>query len=240
MKRRPQEHQEHVRDEGVEDEVEEEEEVDDEVDAELMDEDVKEERAGGHQAVVPGVVYISYIPPRMRVKHVRHFLSVFGEMGRVFLQPEGESDILGLHYNEGFLILIKKGERRVGLGNVFLPTGKWRRGGGYLHRFHWCHLTERLTYERMVHRQRFRQEISQAKRETNFFAANVDHSKAIARAANKQRKEGGTVLEKTWTFKQKSTEDENLAKAREKINRIEEKTKSSRKLLTQIFGKPAV
>lgn len=36
-----------------------------------------------------GVVYISRIPPGMRPTKVRHLMSGYGEVGRVYLQPEG-------------------------------------------------------------------------------------------------------------------------------------------------------
>ena len=38
-----------------------------------------------------GVVYISRIPPGMRPTKVRHLMSQYGEIGRVYLQPEGAS-----------------------------------------------------------------------------------------------------------------------------------------------------
>lgn len=38
---------------------------------------------------VPGIIYLGHIPPRFRPKHLRNLLSVFGEIGRIFLQPEG-------------------------------------------------------------------------------------------------------------------------------------------------------
>ena len=37
----------------------------------------------------PGVVYLSRIPPFMKPIKVRQLLSEYGEVGRVFLQPEG-------------------------------------------------------------------------------------------------------------------------------------------------------
>ena len=37
----------------------------------------------------PGIVYLSRIPPFMKPLKVRHLLSQHGEVGRVFLQPEG-------------------------------------------------------------------------------------------------------------------------------------------------------
>jgi len=36
-----------------------------------------------------GVVYLSRIPPGMRPTKVRHLMSAYGEVGRVFLQQEG-------------------------------------------------------------------------------------------------------------------------------------------------------
>ena len=36
-----------------------------------------------------GVIYISRIPPGMQPAKVRHLLSQYGEVGRVYLQPEG-------------------------------------------------------------------------------------------------------------------------------------------------------
>lgn len=41
-----------------------------------------------------GVIYISRIPPGMRPTKVRHLMSGYGEIGRVYLQQEGA--ILGL------------------------------------------------------------------------------------------------------------------------------------------------
>lgn len=36
-----------------------------------------------------GVIYISRIPPGMRPTKVRHIMSAYGEIGRVYLQQEG-------------------------------------------------------------------------------------------------------------------------------------------------------
>lgn len=56
----------------------------------------------------------------------------------------------------------------------------------YLPRFKWLHLSERLTYEKMVYQQRMRNEISQARREANYFGANLDKSEFNKK---KQKKE---------------------------------------------------
>lgn len=41
------------------------------------------------QKCVPGILYLGHIPPRLRPKHLRNMLSAYGEVGRIFLQPEG-------------------------------------------------------------------------------------------------------------------------------------------------------
>lgn len=40
---------------------------------------------------VPGIVYLSSIPTKMNVKLIKDYLSDFGEVDRIFLQPEGNN-----------------------------------------------------------------------------------------------------------------------------------------------------
>jgi len=42
-----------------------------------------------------GVIYISRIPPGMSPNKVRHLMSAYGEVGRVYLQQEGTYQIMG-------------------------------------------------------------------------------------------------------------------------------------------------
>lgn len=49
--------------------------------------------SGPGQKCVPGIIYLGHIPPRLRPKHLRNMLSSYGEVGRVFLQPEGEGQV---------------------------------------------------------------------------------------------------------------------------------------------------
>lgn len=51
------------------------------------------------------------------------------------------------------------------------------------------HLSERLAYERAVHKQRMNTEIAQAKRESNFFSQNVELNERLAK-----RKVKGNVV----------------------------------------------
>lgn len=42
----------------------------------------------------PGIVYFSRIPPYMSVKKVRQIFTHHGEIGRIFLQPDGNYPII--------------------------------------------------------------------------------------------------------------------------------------------------
>ncbi len=62
------------------------------LDLDINEEDEPEKPKG--KKCIPGIVYLGHIPPRMRPKHMRTMLSVYGEIGRIFLQPEGKSTVL--------------------------------------------------------------------------------------------------------------------------------------------------
>ena len=47
----------------------------------------------------------------------------------------------------------------------------------YLKGFRWTHLNERKAYEQETRKQRLRQEVALAKKETNFYMQNVENSK---------------------------------------------------------------
>lgn len=59
----------------------------------------------------------------------------------------------------------------------------------YLPRFKWVHLSERLTYERAVYRQKLQVEISQARKEANFFQENLDRGEKFKKKQKKMQKE---------------------------------------------------
>lgn len=52
-------------------------------------------------------------------------------------------------------------------------------------RFKWTHLKEQLTYEHKVEQQRMRAEISQAKRQANFFAEQVEKGEQLRKLEEK-------------------------------------------------------
>uniref|UniRef100_A0A8C3F7F6 Activator of basal transcription 1 n=1 Tax=Chrysemys picta bellii TaxID=8478 RepID=A0A8C3F7F6_CHRPI len=211
--------------------------------------------------IMPGIVYLGHIPPRFRPRHVRNLLSVHGEVGRIFLQPEErfvrqrkkKAGAKAKNYTEGWVEFRDKRVAKLVAASLHnTPMGTRRRSRfhydlwniKYLHRFRWPHLSERLAYERQVRQQRLRAEISQAKRETGFYLRSVETSQRFARRAAAAP---AGAEEKSWGFVQRPTEEEiqrrkagaggrrlrgQLAKARE----IQLKSQTSRSLLAKIFN----
>ena len=46
-----------------------------------------------------GIIYLSKVPTYMNVKKVRHIFQQFGDVGRIYLQPDGE------HHDHVFHVL---------------------------------------------------------------------------------------------------------------------------------------
>uniref|UniRef100_A0A3B3DG81 Activator of basal transcription 1 n=3 Tax=Oryzias melastigma TaxID=30732 RepID=A0A3B3DG81_ORYME len=213
---------------------------------------------------VPGIVYLGHIPPRLRPKHLRNMLSVYGEIGRVFLQPEDhqvrkrkkKSGLRRCDFTEGWVeFRDKRVAKRVAasLHNTPMGTRKRQRFSSdlwcikYLHRFQWTHLSERLAYEQTVLQQRLRTEVSQAKRETNFYLNNVEKSARMDDKGRKRRSQAEQVDTKLWEFTQHQTEEEIQKKKKkqkdsitqknqEKAQLIQQKSQSNVSLLCKIFS----
>nr|XP_056720457.1 activator of basal transcription 1 [Euleptes europaea] len=210
----------------------------------------------GAKKVLPGIIYLGHIPPRFRPRHVRNLLSGYGEVGRIFLQPEEpfirkkkkKAGSNAKNFTEGWVEFRDKRVAKLVAASLHnTPMGVRKRSRfhhdlwnmKYLHRFKWTHLSERLAYERQVRQQRMRAEVSQAKRETNFYLQNVEKSKRFSKRDSRGEQEA-----KSWGFVQRRTEEEiqtskggkllkrQLARAAE----IQEKSQSNRSLLAKIFN----
>jgi len=159
----------------------------------------------------PGVVYMSRLPPFMKPAKIRNIFSQYGEVGRLFLQPEDVS-------------VRKKRKKHGGSGRKLFTEG-WiefkdkciakavaqslnntpigGKKGGYYHddiwnikylpKFLWGHLSEKIAYEKATKEQRMRTEISQAKKEANFYLQNVEKGKAIDAMEARKRKRADQV-----------------------------------------------
>lgn len=257
------------REAGSEGDVETEEEENDGTQGEDEDKD-EDEKKSSKKKTTPGIVYLGHIPPRLRPKHMRNMLSCYGEIGRIFLQPEDHSirrkkkktGSKARSFTEGWVEFRDKRMAKMVAASLHnTPMGARKRNHfsddlwciKYLHRFHWCHLSERLAYEQTVRQQRMRTEISQAKRETNFYLANVEKSRNLDKLRKRRQGKGEAAEEKSWDFTQRRTEDEmrqgrlrrqavsqkGLKKAQDKARLIQEKAQSNVSLLAKIFNSTA-
>jgi len=195
-----------------------------EITQELMD---QKKRLGKYKESTPGVVYLSRIPTGMNVKILRQVLGEYGEIGRLFLQPNekasGKKKIRV--FTEGWVEFTKKRDAK----KVASILNNQRIGGKrrapwydevwnirYLSRFRWEHLNERLAYERATHQQRMRTEIAQVKRETNFYIQNVEHTAKMKLLEKKGKTSKEKEGDRDWSFDQKPSEAEILAGKRKK------------------------
>jgi ESF2/ABP1 family protein len=139
-----------------------------------------------------GVVYLSYVPQGMNVLIMRQLLSAYGDVGRVYLEPNKGTAKPGLKaqtangYLEGWVEFRRKRDaKRVASHLNGKPVGGRRRTAfhdslwsiRYLRRFKWNHLTEQMNYEKALRDQRLRFEMGRVKKETEFYMERVDELK---------------------------------------------------------------
>jgi ESF2/ABP1 family protein len=153
----------------------------------------KEKTAVKPKVSKPGIIYLSKIPPKMNVTHIREFFSQFGEIHRSFLQPDKTKTRKGKKnqtFTEGWIEFKKrKHAKRVAATLNNTPLGGKKKKQNYdflwnikyLPGLQWVHINERLAYERISRQQKMRAEISAAKRETSFFAKSVGLNKKLKR-----------------------------------------------------------
>ena len=144
-----------------------------------------------------GVIYISRIPPFMKPQKVRHLLSPYGSVGRIFLTPEDATVHsrrvkLGGNkkrsYVDGWVeFLHKKNAKLVADALNAQPIGG-RKGNWYhddvwnikyLKNFKWDDLTEQIASQNAATADKLRKEIAQTTKETNIFLENVEKARIL-------------------------------------------------------------
>ncbi|OUM69421.1 hypothetical protein PIROE2DRAFT_66822 [Piromyces sp. E2] len=144
-----------------------------------------------------GVVYLSKIPPFMKPIKIRHLLSRYAKIGRIYLAAEDDKIAhrrkkyggnRKRNYTEGWVEFLDKREAKLVVNhlNNHIIGGKkssWYHDDiwnmKYLHGFKWIHLTERIAYEKAVRNQKLKAEMAQASRESNVILRNVEKAKMI-------------------------------------------------------------
>lgn len=133
-----------------------------------------------------GIIYLSYIPEGLTVKILREIMSEFGQLGRIYLEPE-KNNKKHRTYIEGWIEFKKK---RVAkhvaktLNGTPLIYGRKRcKINGqiwsieYLHKFKWTNLIEKLAHDNALKEQRRKFEMSQAKKEYSFYQKMTEKSR---------------------------------------------------------------
>ncbi|KAH9938510.1 uncharacterized protein B0H18DRAFT_866552 [Fomitopsis serialis] len=157
-----------------------------------------------------GVVYISRIPPGMRPTKVRHIMTAYGEVGRVYLQQEvlctdpkraylrrKYTSTKKAHFTEGWVeFKDKRVARSVAEMLNAQPIGgkkgtRWRDDVWtmkYLPKFKWNMLTEQIAHEAAIHVAQLRVELSQSQREQREYLKNVELARVLGKRAERKRK----------------------------------------------------
>ncbi|MED6148215.1 hypothetical protein PIB30_048136 [Stylosanthes scabra] len=144
-----------------------------------------------------GVCYLSRIPPHMDHVKLRHILSQFGDIQRIFLAPEDSSAPVSTKrsrsardqaYSEGWVEFKNKSiaKRVANMLNGEQIGGKKRSSFyydlwniKYLSKFKWDDLTEELALKKAIREQKIALELSAAKRERDLYLSKVDKSRAL-------------------------------------------------------------
>jgi ESF2/ABP1 family protein len=179
-----------------------------------------------------GVIYISRIPPGMRPTKVRHLMSAYGDIGRVYLQQEDAkraylrrkyTSTKKPHYTEGWVeFKDKKVARSVAEMLNAQPIGgkkgtRWRDDiwtMKYLPRFKWNMLTEQVAHEAAVHAAKLRVELSQSKTEQQEYLKNVELARVLDKRVAKKREKGEEFELKTRKRPSDGEEDGRTRKKR--------------------------
>lgn len=153
-----------------------------------------------------GVVYLSRVPPFMQVAKLRHLLSQYGDVGRIYLRKEDSAitrrrekfkKVKGSQFTDGWVeFLNKKRAKKVALMLNAQKIGGKKRSKyyddlwnlKYLKGFKWKHLSEKIAYERTVRADRIRNELSEAKREARDYIETVEKANDIQKAQERKQK----------------------------------------------------
>ena len=160
-------------------------------------------------------MYLGRVPPGMKPLKVRHLLSRYGEVGRLYLAPEDPAvykrrlaagGSRALQFTEGWVEFLDKRVARATAATIHntpmegtgLGSSKRDKFGGelwniqYLRHFKWHHLTEKVAYERRLRAVKLRGQLAVAKKEADAYLGRVDQSKAMEAMQEKRRRREGS------------------------------------------------
>ncbi|KIL00471.1 hypothetical protein PAXRUDRAFT_821669 [Paxillus rubicundulus Ve08.2h10] len=173
-----------------------------------------------------GVTYISRIPPGMQPAKVRHLMSQYGEVGRVYLQQEDaktaylrrkHTTTKKPHFVEGWVeFKDKKVARSVAEMLNAQPIGgkkgtRWYDDVWtmkYLPKFKWNMLTEQIAHEAAVHTAKLRVELAQSRLEQRDYLRNVELARVLDKRNEKRKEQGQGPLEPPQRAVKRRADDE--------------------------------
>jgi len=153
-----------------------------------------------------GVIYLSRVPPFMKPQTVRHLLTPFGTITKIFLTPESPSSHTQRaksggnkkrSFVDGWVEFSSKKDAKLCAETLNTQIVGGKKGGWYhddvwnikyLKGFKWHHLTEQIANENAERAARLRADISRVSRENKHFVQNVERAKMLEGMEGKRKK----------------------------------------------------
>jgi ESF2/ABP1 family protein len=195
----------------------------------------------------------------MKPATLKHYLTPYGEIGRVFLTPEDpvaqkqrvrNGGNKKKSFTDGWVEFINKKDAKAAAetlnGNIiggkkgnFYHDDMWNMK--YLTGFKWSHLTEQIANENAERAARLRAEVARTRRENKSFVEDVERSKMLEgmrakkaaqadRAGAAPAKPVGRVRELTRDFKQNEVKSKRI-----KDSSKSEQSEDVQRVLSKIF-----
>lgn len=112
-------------------------------------------------------------------------------------KKKNSQKLLAMHFTEGWVEFeSKRIAKRIAsfLNNQPITTKKGSKfcdilwSMKYLSGFKWLHLSERLTYEKQMYKQKLQTEVAQARKEANYFQSNLEKSDRLKKLNKRKNK----------------------------------------------------
>ncbi|KAJ9098606.1 RNA-binding ATPase activator esf2 [Naganishia friedmannii] len=166
----------------------------------------------------PGIVYISRLPPGMTHQKVKHILTGYGDIGKIYAQQKDaplstannqsrKRKHVSANYTEAWVEFKDKKIAKVVADMLNATTIGGKKGDRwrddiwtmkYLSGFKWEMLGEQVAYERQAHSARLRQELSKSRAEQSEYLRNVELARVLEkRKAKKQIQAGDSANDAT-------------------------------------------
>ncbi|XP_057992333.1 pre-rRNA-processing protein ESF2 isoform X2 [Hevea brasiliensis] len=205
-----------------------------------------------------GVCYLSRIPPHMDHVKLRHILSQYGEIQRIYLAPEDPTarvnrkragGFRGQEFSEGWVEFTSKsiakrvanmlnGEQIGGRKRSQFYYDLWNIK--YLSKFKWDDLTEEIAHKSAIREQKLALEISAAKRERDFYLNKVDQSHALSSIEERLKKKQKVQQESGGQLsvgEQAPMVIRQFPQTKPVADKVEEsKSQLSKDILAEVFG----